>query len=136
MWVDWAGGDVCTCVCERGSVLEGPRKEVLGKGTREGMMRSLSDAGGNVQGRGGNMLQMCQRALTQKRTLGRWFECPSSLLERLQGRIALEALGERRGALVSDAVVRETATERRSEDGERAGVSAGADTKVNAWPSV
>ena len=43
-------GDVWTCVCERGSVLEGPRKEVLGKGTREGMC-SISDAGGNVQGK-------------------------------------------------------------------------------------
>ena len=41
---------MCTCVCERGSVLEGPRKEVLGKGTREGTC-SLSDAGGNVQGK-------------------------------------------------------------------------------------
>ena len=47
--------------------------------------------------------QACQRALTQRQTPGRWFECPSSLLERLQGRIALEARGERRGALVSDA---------------------------------
>ena len=26
----------------------------------------------------------CQRALTQKQALRRWFECPSSLLERLQ----------------------------------------------------
>ena len=43
-------GDVWTCVCERGSVLEGPRKEVLGKGTKEGTC-SLSDAGGNVQGK-------------------------------------------------------------------------------------
>ena len=38
-----------------------------------------------------------QRALTQKQTRRRWFECPSSLLEQLQCRIALEALGERRG---------------------------------------
>ena len=43
----WVGGcgDVWTCVCERGSVLEGPRKEVLGKGTREGTC-SLFDANG------------------------------------------------------------------------------------------
>ena len=60
-----------------------------------------------------------QRALTQKQTLGRWFECPSSLLERLQGRIALEALGERRGALVSDAVASEPVNERWGGDGER-----------------
>ena len=75
--------------------------------------------------------QECQRALTQKQTLGRWFECPSSLLERLQGRIALEALGERRGALVSDAVASEPVNERWSGDGERSGVSRGADTKAN-----
>ena len=37
-------GDVWTCVCERGSVLEGPGKEVLGKGTKEGTC-SLFDAG-------------------------------------------------------------------------------------------
>ena len=43
----WVSGwqRVCTCVCERGSVLEGPRKEVLGKGTREGTC-SLFDASG------------------------------------------------------------------------------------------
>ena len=75
--------------------------------------------------------QECQRALTQKQTLGRWFECPSSLLERLQGRIALEALGERRGALVSDAVASEPVNERWSGDGERSGVSRGADIKAN-----
>ena len=43
--VEWAGGDVWTCVCERGSVLEGPGKEVLGKGTKEGTC-SLFDASG------------------------------------------------------------------------------------------
>ena len=40
-----------------------------------------------LQRRGGARMvreQACQRALTQKQTLGRWFECPSSLLERLQ----------------------------------------------------
>ena len=52
------------------------------------------------RGRAGTVReQACQRALTQKQTLGRWFECPSSLLERLQGRIALEALGERGSSL-------------------------------------
>ena len=75
--------------------------------------------------------QECQRALTQKQTLGRWFECPSSLLERLQRRIVLEALGERRGALVSDAVVSEPVNKRWSRDGERSGVSRGPDTKAN-----
>ena len=53
--------------------------------------------------------QECQRALTQKRTLERWFECPSSLLEQLQGRIALETLCERRSSLGSEVVVTETA---------------------------
>ena len=64
--------------------------------------------------------QARQRARTQKQTLGRWFECPSSLLERLQHRVALESLGERYGALVSDLVVSETGCEEQSGDGERA----------------
>ena len=65
-----------------------------------------------LQRRGGARMvreQACQRALTQKQTLGRWFECPSSLLERLQGRIALEALCERRSSLGSEVVGTETA---------------------------
>ena len=53
--------------------------------------------------------ELCQRALTQKQTLGRWFECPSSLLERLQGRIALDALGERGSSLGTETVELETA---------------------------
>ena len=77
-----------------------------------------------------------QRALTQKQTLGGRFECPSSLLERLQRRIALEALGERRGALVSDVVASEPVNERWSGDGERSGVSKGADIKANAREAV
>ena len=44
----------------------------------------------------------------------------SSLLERLQRRVALEALCERYGALVSDPVVVETGCEEQSGDGERA----------------
>ena len=79
---------------------------------------------------------MCQRALTQKQTLGRWFECPSSLLERLQRRVALESLGERYGALVSDLVALETVRERWGKNGQRAGVSAGADTKANTQEVV
>ena len=75
----------------------------------------------------------CQRALTQKRTLGRRFECPSSLLERLQGRIALEALGERGSSFGTEAVVLETVRERWGENGQKAGVSAGADMKANAF---
>ena len=65
-----------------------------------------------LQRRGGAKVvrqQECQGALTQKQTLGRWFECPSSLLERLQGQIALEALCERRSSLGSELVVTETA---------------------------
>ena len=38
---------------------------------------------------------------------------------------------KRGGALISDPVLLETVNERRDEDGERAGVSAGADTKAN-----
>ena len=47
--------------------------------------------------------------------------------------MALEALGERRGALVSDAVASEPVNERWSGDGERSGVSRGADAKANAF---
>ena len=43
----------------------------------------------------------------------------------------LEDGGERRGALVSDAVASETASEGWGGDGERVGVSMGADTKGN-----
>jgi len=43
----------------------------------------------------------------------------------------LEDGGERRGALDSDVVAVEAAGEERSEDGERAAVSRGADTKAN-----
>ena len=50
MCVDWAGGDVWTCVCERGSVLEGPGKEVLGKGPGKECVCFLTRVG-NVQGR-------------------------------------------------------------------------------------
>ena len=53
--------------------------------------------------------QVCQRALTQKQTLGGWFECPSSLLERLQRRVALEALGERSSSFGTEVVEPETA---------------------------
>ena len=51
----------------------------------------------------------CQRALTQKQTLRRWLECPSSLLERLQRRVAFEALGERGSSLGTEVVDPETA---------------------------
>ena len=52
-----------------------------------------------------------QRALTQKQTLGRWFECPSSLLERLQRRVALESLGERGSSFWAELVELKTANE-------------------------
>ena len=54
---------------------------------------SIGSAWPSTLPRGGFRAE-CQRALTQKQTLGRWFECPSILLERLQGRIAFEALCE------------------------------------------
>jgi hypothetical protein len=47
----------------------------------------------------------------------------------------LEDGGERGGALVSDPVSRETASEGCSGDGERVGVSMGVDIKANAWGS-
>ena len=72
----------------------------------------------------------CQRALTQKRTL--W---GSGALE-LADLGLLEDGGELGDALVSDRVVAETATEGWSEDGQKSGVSAGADTKANTWEVV
>ena len=63
-----------------------------------------------------------QRALTQKQTLGRWFECPSSLLERLQRRVALEALGERGSSFGTEVVELETVRGRWGANGQRAGV--------------
>ena len=63
----------------------------------------------------------------RKRTL--W---GSSALE-MGDHCLLEDGGERRGALVSDAVFFETASKGWGGDGERVGVSMGADTKSNTW---
>ena len=68
---------------------------------------------------------MCQWALTEKRTLS-----GGGALEVGDHRL-LEDGCERGGALVSDVVVADTAGEGRREDGERAAVSKGADTKAN-----
>ena len=107
---------------------------MLGKGTKEGTC-SLSDAGGNVQGKemlgkgqrkeharlvtrvemcaGKKCSQMCQRALTQKQMLG-----AGGALE-LGDLGLLEDGHELCDALVSDPVALETAKEGWSEDGER-----------------
>ena len=69
--------------------------------------------------------QACQRALTQKRTLR-----DGGALEFLDLRL-FEDGGERGGALGPDTVVRDTASEGQDENGERVGVSMGADTKAN-----
>ena len=69
--------------------------------------------------------QACQRALTQKQTLGR-----GGALQVGDLRL-LEDGSERGGALVSDLVVSETASEGWSGDGERVGVSMGIDKKAN-----
>ena len=50
------------------------------------------------------------------------FECPSSLLERLQRRVALQALGERGSAFWAESVLVEPVRERWGENGQRAGV--------------
>ena len=70
--------------------------------------------------------QMCQRALTRKRTLCMW----GGALQ-VGDLSLLEDGGERGGALVSDPVPSETASEGRSGNGVRASVSTGADTKAN-----
>ena len=66
---------------------------------------------------------MCQRVLTQRRTLwgGGALEVGDLCL--------LEDGGKRGGALGSDVVASETASEEWDGDGERVGVSTGADTK-------
>ena len=68
---------------------------------------------------------MCQRALTQRRTLwgGGALEVGDLCL--------LEDSSERGGALGSDEVASETASEGWDGDGERVGVSRRADTKAN-----
>ena len=70
--------------------------------------------------------EACQWALTRKRTLHWGGSAPEVGDLRL-----LEDGGERRGALVSDAVASETAREVWDGDGERVSVSMGADTKAN-----
>ena len=67
----------------------------------------------------------CQWALTHNRTL--W---GGGALQLLDLRL-FEDGGERGSALGSDVVVADTAGEGRSEDGEKAVVSRGADTKAN-----
>ena len=68
----------------------------------------------------------CQRALTRKRTpLG------GGALELLDLRL-FEDGGERGGALGSDVVPCDAASEGQDGNGERVGVSTGADTKANA----
>ena len=64
--------------------------------------------------------------MTQKRTLR-----DGGALEFLDLRL-FEDGGERGGALSPDAVVRDTASEGQDENGERVGVSTGADTNANA----
>ena len=73
-------------------------------------------------------MQMCQRALTQKQT-----HSGGGGVLQVGDLGLLEDGGERGCALGADVVVVETVQERQSGDGERAGVSAGADTKANAW---
>ena len=68
----------------------------------------------------------CQWALTQKRTL--W---GGGALQLLDLRL-LEDGGECASALVSNVVGRNTASEGQDGNGERVGVSMGADTKANA----
>ena len=69
--------------------------------------------------------QSCQGALTQKRTL--W----GGGAPQVGDLRLLEDGGERGGALVSDRVAFETASERWSGDGERVGVSKGIDRKAD-----
>ena len=65
----------------------------------------------------------------------RWPVRGCGVLELLDLRL-FEDCGELGDALISDVIDRETAKEGWSEDGERAGVSAGPDTKANASESV
>jgi hypothetical protein len=70
-------------------------------------------------------VKKCQRALTQKQTL--W----GGGAHQLGDLRLLEDGGERGGALNSDRVASETASEGWGGDGERVGVSMGIDTKAN-----
>ena len=54
--------------------------------------------------------QACQRALTERRTPGALVRAPSGLLQRLQRRVALEALGESDSSLGAEAVASQTAS--------------------------
>ena len=52
----------------------------------------------------------CQWALTERQTLGGSGSAPSGLLQRLQRRVALEALGESGSSLGAEVVGRDTAS--------------------------
>ena len=56
------------------------------------------------------MVRHCQWALTEKQTLGGSGSVPSGLLQRLQRRVALEALGESGSSLGAEAVASQTAS--------------------------
>ena len=75
-------------------------------------------------------MRSVKRALTEKRTLR-----GGGALEFLDLRL-FEDGGERRGALGSDAVVRDAVSEGQDGNGERVGVSTGADTKANTQELV
>ena len=62
-------------------------------------------------------IEKCQRALTQKQTFVSWFERRAGLLERLQRRVALEALCNRGSSFVTEPVALETVQEWGSEVG-------------------
>ena len=114
---------VCVCVCERvRKGFCGPRKEcVFGKGTC-----SLSD----TEGKAKVFAFVSMGPLTEKRTLR-----GGGALQFLDLRL-LEDGGERGGALGSDLVSRDTASDGQDGNGERVGVSMGADTKANTQELV
>ena len=102
-----------------------------GVGTLDFTISILVVAAERVAGQAVSMTkEECQRALTQKQTL--W----GGGAPQVGDLRLLEDGRERRDALVSDAVVSETASEGWGGDGERVDVSMGSDRKAKARPKA
>ena len=129
MCVDGEGGDACVRVFASGARFwKGQGRRCSGKGPGKECVRFLTRVG-NVQGRGGICSQMCQRALTRKRTLlgGGTLEIGHGAhLERLA------QLGDAHDGVGAVAIMVDAAEPVAGQTAKKGGVSTGADTKANA----
>ena len=125
--VDGEGGDACVRVFASGARFwKGQGRRCSGKGPGKECVRFLTRVG-NVQGRGGICSQMCQRALTRKRTLlgGGTLEIGHGApLERLA------QLGDAHDGVGAVAIMVDAAEPVAGQTAKKGGVSTGVDSKA------